>query len=313
MLYLSAHAHAQSDTLIPPEFISDTDVSQGIVGLVGFATTPGVANASYRVSWPDNQPSFDIRRTSLKLERDFDLRGRPFKVFGGVGLNYIKLDDNFFAPTTSGNVLLVEPDREISTARLSAGVTLQLDAHLSIRPYLSAVLTDIDSETTVTGDADLENLAPELRAFLLDFSTKARTLAGTLDVRYDRWMEQQRLQLIGRYTYSYTSTYDEAFDFLDSSGGVNILDLEARWSGPTGKRLFGFPLRWKLLGGYTNFLDLDKESLGFRYFVEFGAGLELDLDSRPMGLFNLRNVGLNLRGLTGDDVDGWTLELTLEN
>ncbi len=76
------------------------------------------------------------------------------------------------------------------------------------------------------------------------------------------------------YEESYTDTFDESKDFAKSSGDVGILDLEGRWTAPTGLRSFGIPLRWKLIGGYFHLYDVDKLSLGFDSFFKYEVSLE---------------------------------------
>lgn len=306
-------AHADKSPLVPPEFAQNFDVSEALVGFVSFATTPGVQSANYKISWPDDQPEVDAELTSLELEFDIDLRTRYFKLFTGIGFSHIYWNDTFETQNTDGDTIIGEPDRDLYAARLSGGLTFQVTPHLRATPYLSFVLSWFESETTLIGPADLETTDPALKLLIEDFDTKATTLAGTFELKYDRWFDRRRIEVWGRYTYSYTDTFDESADFLKSSGDLNVLDFEGRWTAPTGLRVFRVPLRWKLIGGYTRLLDLDKESLGFRYFFEYGGGLDLAVDVRPFGLFNLRNLGLTLTGVTGDDITGWSFGISLSN
>ena len=97
------------------------------------------------------------------------------------------------------------------------------------------------------------------------------------------------------------------------SNDVDIFDLEGRWTAPTGLRPFGIPLRWKLIGGYTYLYDIDKDSLGFDDFLKYGAGLELEADVKLFDFFDLRNIGLNLVGIAGDDITGWSIGISFPN
>ena len=305
--------HADTSPLVPPDFARGFDLSEALVALVSFATTPGVNSANFTISWPDDQPNIDVEKNSLELEFDIDLRTRYFKLFTGIGLSHIDWNDKFKTQNTDGDTVFGDPDRDLYAARLSGGLAFQVTPHILATPYLSFIISKLDSETSVKGNADLSEIDPALRPFIEDFNTKATTLAGTLELKYDRWFDRRRIEVFGRYTYSYTNTFDESEDFIDSSGDVSVLDFEGRWTAPTGLRIFGIPLRWKLIGGYTNLLDVDKESLGFRYFFEYGGGLDLEVDVRPLGLFNVRNIGLNLVGIAGDDITGWSFGISLTN
>lgn len=304
---------AQTVPTPPPDFVSGLDISEALVALVSFATTPGISSANFEISWPDDQPHVDVEKYSIELELDFDLRSRYFKLFAGIGFNYFNWDDKLVSQNSVGETVIIDPDRDIYAARMSGGLTFQLTPHIRATPYLSFILAELDSKSTVRGTDDLDNLDPALRPFVEDFNTKSTTLAGTLELKYDRWFDRRRIEMFGRYTYSYTDTFDESEDFIESSGDVNVLDFEGRWTAPTGLHIRGIPLRWKLIGGYTHLLDVDKESLGFRYFFEYGGGFDLEVDVRPFDLFNLRNVGLNLVGITGDDISGWSFAISLTN
>ena len=305
--------HADTSAVVPLDFTNDFNVSEALVGFISFATTPGISSASLELKWPEDQQAGDLDKTSIELEFDIDLRSRYFKLFTGIGFNHISLKDNFRTENLDGDPVFIEPDRDLYAGRLSGGLTFQVTPYLRATPYVSIILSELDSKTTIRGDVDLDATDPDLRAFLENFKTKSTTLAGTLELEYDRWFERRRIELFGRYTYNYTETFDETEDFLISSGDVNVIDFEGRWSAPTGLRAFGVPLRWKLIGGYTHLLDLDKEAIGFRYFFEYGGGFDLEVDVQPLGLVNLRNIGLNLVGITGDDLTGWSFGISLTN
>ena len=300
--------------VVPPRFIRDTNLSRSLVALVSFTTTPGVTNANYKISWPPDQPQQELTKSALELEFNIDLPGRYVKPFVALAFSDIDLNDKFQTTNTDGDPILVDPERELRSIRLSGGLTFQMTRRLRLTPYVSYIPSKLESKATVSGNADLDNIDPEvLKAFLLDFETKSNTFAGTLEARYDHWFGEGRIELIGLYTYSYTHTYDETFDFLDSSGSVNVLDFDARWTAPTGLRFFGVPLRWKVFGSYTDFLDLQKDDLGFTYFFEYGGGFDFEVDYRALGVFNLRNAGIEVSGVVGDDITGWSIGIVVRN
>jgi hypothetical protein len=199
-------AQADKSPLFPPDFARDLDVSEALVGFISFATTPGVESANYEISWPDDQPEVDAKRTSLELELNINLRTRYFKLFSGIGFSHIYWNDKFETQNTDGDTVIGDPDRDLYAARLSGGLTFQVTPHIRATPYLSFILSKFDSETNLTGPVDLSTTDPALRLLIEDFNTKATTLAGTFDLKYDRWFDQRRIELWGRYTYSYTDT-----------------------------------------------------------------------------------------------------------
>lgn len=61
--------HADTSPLVPPDFAKGFDLSKALVGLVSFATTPGVSSANFKISWPDDQPNIDVEKNSLETYR----------------------------------------------------------------------------------------------------------------------------------------------------------------------------------------------------------------------------------------------------
>ncbi len=193
-------SHADTNLLVPTDLDRGFDISEALVALVSFATTPGIQNANSTVDWSDDQPNIDLKRTSFEIGRRFGWRSRWFKLFGGIGLSHVFMNDPLKVQNTDGDTVKGDPERDLYTARLSGGLAFQLTPHIRVTPYLSFILSELDSETTVSGNADLSNIPPKLKPFFEDFNTKATTVAGTLELNYDRWFDRRRIELFGRYT-----------------------------------------------------------------------------------------------------------------
>lgn len=309
----AAGIDASASPLVPPDFARGFDVSESLVALVSFATTPGIQNANSTITWSEDQPDMDLEKTSFELGRTFDVRSRWFKLFGGIGLSHVYLNDPVEVQNADGDTVIGDPERDLIAARVSGGLAFQLTPHIRVTPYLSFILSELDSETTVLGDVDLSSTPQDLKPFFEAFHTKATTIAGTLELKYDRWFDRRRIELLGRYTYNYTNTFNESKDFIESSGNTGILDLDGRWTAPTGLRAFGVPLRWKLIGGFTQLYGLEKETLGFDYFFNYGAGIDMEVDAKLLNIFNLRSIGVNLVGIAGDDITGWSIGISFAN
>ncbi len=307
-------AEAGVSSVIPPRFIRDTNLTQSLVALVSFNTSPGITNANYKISWPPDQPVAEASKSTLEIGFNIDRPGRFIKPYVALAFSDIDFNDIFVTTNTDGDPIVVNPERELRSIRLSGGLTFQMSPRFTLKPYVSYIYSELESKANVTGNADLGNIDFEvLKAFLLDFETKSNTFAGTLEAKYDHWFGEGRMELIGLYTYSYTNTFDETFEILDSSGDNNVVVFNARWTAPTGLRPFGVPLRWKVFGGYTDFLDLQKNDLGFTHLFEYGGGFDFEVDSRALGLFNLRNLGIEVSGIVGDNINGWSIGIVIRN
>ncbi len=58
-------SHADTNLLVPTDLDRGFDISEALVALVSFATTPGIQNANSTVDWSDDQPNIDLKRTSF--------------------------------------------------------------------------------------------------------------------------------------------------------------------------------------------------------------------------------------------------------
>ena len=302
-----------SSVVVPPDALRDVDLSRSLVALVAFATTPGITNASYTIDWPDDQPEADLDKSAITIEPKFNLQGRSFRIFTGFAVSRIKLNDRLNATNEDGEAVSLDPERDLLSIRGSAGLEFRLSTHWIFTPYASFIYSDMDSTTTVRGNVDTKTSDPNLQGYLVNWSTKSYSLAGTLKLKYDRWFERKRLELQGLYTYTYVDTFDESADFVESSGGINSINLEARFSAPTGLQLKGIPIRWQVYGAYTDFLDLRKDDLGFTHYFELGGGFDFEVDVQALAIFNLRNIGLEVAGIKGDDIKGWRLSIIVRN
>ena len=190
-------SHADTGLLVPTDLDRGFDISEALVALVSFATTPGIQNANSTVDWSDDQPNIDLKRTSFEIGRRFGWRSRWFKLFGGIGLSHVFMNDPLKVQNTDGDTVKGDPERDLYAARLSGGLAFQLTPNIRATPNLSFVISELDSETTVSGNADLSNIPPRLKLFFEDFNTKATTVAGTLELNYDRWFDRRRIELFG--------------------------------------------------------------------------------------------------------------------
>ena len=103
-----------------------------------------------------------------------------------------------------------------------------------------------------------------------------------------------------------------ATTFTRSSNAVDRSGKRARWSAPTGLYTRGRPWRWSTFLSHTNFVNLDKQALGFSYYFELGAGISYEINVRPLDWFGLRFIGFEAGAILGDDVDGYAVGITFK-
>lgn len=136
------------------------------------------------------------------------------------------------------------------------------------------------------------------------------SLAGNLDVEYVTWRGRTQWSLTARFNGMYTDLLRSGADLVDTDDWTHAhqLGAEARFDSPW--RLDGRPWRWRLYYRYTDFSDFNRLSLGFTHQHELGAGLDWDINVRPLGWFGWEAVGLQLGLIGGADLQGINLGIS---
>jgi len=291
------------------------DISEVLINLTSFANDPGVGGTKLNVSTSGGQEDLTYSKAHFRVDRDFWLPDRNLAIYGDIDFSFLDVDDDYFSENTLGERVVFIGDRDLYSGRIGLGVAHMITDHIKIRPFVSAALTHIESKTSVIGNIDIAQLPPALATALLDWSTNAWTVAGTLNVKYDRFWgeEEERFEVELDYTYAYHESFNEDFDLLSFSGTTDTLNLLVRYSEPTGAKVFGLPLRWNALVETSVFPTADKDDLGFNFYFTFGGGVDLQLDWRPFGILAARYLGLRVNGIVGDDVTGFGISISLRN
>ncbi|MEP1471599.1 MAG: hypothetical protein ABJK25_11550 [Halieaceae bacterium] len=297
-LFFSPVAKGQDLVELTPE-----DIRESIIAFVNLYSTPGLDGATFRVN-DDNRES-DLIRGSLGYSGDLTIKGSVFDAYWGIALAYGSLEGEADVLSQRGRPLQLDVDRDILSLRGSGGLSLPITRHFKLRPFLSLSASHIDTNTSVRelgGDITL----PEI---WVDSEVDALTTTATLFADYDRWYEQQRLELRGQYSLAYTDTFNASNDNLDTWSWNETLFLRARYSAPTNRFTRNKPWRWNSYVSHTRFLGLEQRALGFNSFSEVGVGLDFELNIRPLDWFGLRFIGIKAGYIFGDGVDGLSVGL----
>ncbi len=227
------------------------DLAESLITLTSFTNDPGVGGAKFNVSTGGGQTELAYSKSHIRLDHDFWLPDRNLAIYGDISFSFLDVDDEFFAENALGQQVFFEGDRNLYSGRIGLGVTHMITDHIRIRPFVSAALTRIESKTDFIGNLNIAQLPPVLAVGLLDWSTNAWTVAGTLNAKYDRFWgeEEERLEVELNYTFAYHNSFDEDFDLLKFSGTRDTLNVLVRYSEPTGAEVFGLPLRWNVWNG----------------------------------------------------------------
>ncbi len=112
------------------------------------------------------------------------------------------------------------------------------------------------------------------------------------------------LDLKGRYTYSYVSSFSESRDLPAFSDSTNTLSWKADFTHPLGVSVADYPLYGIAHLGNTTFVGKNRDVLGFDYFFEFGYSLKIDISRKELPLGSL---SLGYQWNKGNKVEGHTI------
>jgi len=295
--------------------ISGQDIAESLLSLNNFTASPGVEGGNLTVDFDDGQPNVEYGRVSIQIPIIIKTGVPWLNVYTEVGYGGLFVDDNFTALSSGGETLQISSDRNIDSGRFGLGVEFLPTPNLHIAPYVTGTISGLSSKTRVVPPDFDGEITPEEAALLSDWTAKAWSAGGVLDVQYLKWLreERNRLDLIGRYSVVWAETFDESLPILDSGGLRHTLVFEAVWRTLTDRRIFGKQVEWNVFTNSVSFPGQEKDDLGFTYYFGFGAGVDLYLPERLWGKIGRNFIGLRGSGMVGDDVHGWSIVLSLRN
>jgi hypothetical protein len=288
--------------------ISDTMVRESAIAFVNTTTSPGIEGATLTVD--DGNRTSEQWRSSLGFAAEFTLKNPIYNGYWGLALIGGSLQDNVSFTGDAGQPIELDFTRDVLALRGSFGLSYPMTQHFKLRPYLSLSVSDLQTEGTVEGY--IASLPGSNPATAVPFSSSAQMLStsGTLDALYSRWYGANRLELSAHYTLIYTDAFSEDNPVLETEAWNDVLQLKSRFSGPTRLTTSGRPWRWLFYANHTNFISQDKTSLGYTSLLEFGAGMEWQMNMKPLDWFGWQMIGLKVGVITSQNVDGYFLGLT---
>ena len=305
-LYLSSTSVAAQEIVVPPYLIELTpeDIRESLIAFVNISTAPGLDGATFSVDEPGRDS--ELIRGSLGYASDLTLKDYVLDAYWGISLAYGSLDDQVDVLDAQGRPIRLDVDRSILSLRGSAGLSLPITQHFTLRPYLSLAVSQLETQSKVS---DLGGNVM-LSEVWLDTEVDALSTSGTLEATYDRWFNTGRVEIKGQYTAAYTDTFNGTSEGLDTWGWNETAIARVRYSNATGWHTRNKPWRWNTYATHTRFIGLDKQALGFNAYSEIGVGLDFEVNIRPLDWFGLRFIGLKAGYIFGDGVDGFSVGLS---
>jgi len=286
------HLPTQADELVGANLKKRADA---IVGLMTFMLTPDITTGSISLS---NEPTGnpDIALTTLgggfTMSQDF-----PLYLEGTLG--YSRYDPTFLA--SDGQVETPLPTKW-NTVSLTGGIgwDFPVARELKFRPIFNFSLGRVKSDISI-GGTFLENQTGDDFDFLDKGSLDVYGLGGTLMLDYERYRDENEIDIELRYTNIQLQSYSDAPAAVQGSADAQSLSLWFRWRAPTSLTAMQKPVRYVLEAAHTSFFGDMRGALGFDALNSVGAGFELDSSEHEIIVTRTRLI---LRYQFGDNVEG---------
>ena len=289
----------------PPSRVEDViernRIGQQLITLINFTALPGISGGRYSVTRGQPGPDYDFSKLNIGGSTLWKLESQRFDIHLEGGFGYLKTDENSFGLSDG---LLVKTDRNIYSGAVGAGLSVPLFDYFTVRPIVRVALSQVDNRTKL-GEVDIDSSIDEILRF--DWSLKAVTVGLALQLRYDRMFGERRVESRITYTHAYTDVFDAPSNSLAFSGHNDVITALGRFTVPTGMTIFQQPLFWNVFSTATTLWGEGSDALGFSYFFEFGAGLDLEVPDVPL----IRVLRLRGSGIVGGNITGWSLGVGL--
>lgn len=173
-------------------------------------------------------------------------------------------------------------------ATIGIGYDIRLGEYLWLRPIFNAALGYAASDVSLLGDFLAWRTGRDLPA-LAGQHAWVGGLGGSVVLAYYDYQPRRDIDVELRYTQLELQTLGDTSRALRGRSDARTVGLWARYRWPTGLEAFGRPVRWVLDGSASYYLGAQEETLGFRWAVKAGGGIEVDV-----GRYEIGAMGLNL-------------------
>ena len=205
-----------------------------------------------------------------------------------------------------GQTVQLNLQRQVAALRGSFGLSFPINEHFKLRPYLTLIASDLRS------NGNFENLSTAPATDSFNSSAWMYSTVASLDAIYHQWYGEYKLETNVQYHLIYTDSFSEDNPYLATSEWNDALNMKVAISGPSPFKTLTRPWRWQTYAKYTNFLNNNEFALGYSQLIEVGAGLDWQINIKPLDWFGWQSLGLKFGVIFGDDVEGYNFGLTAQ-
>jgi hypothetical protein len=289
-------------------FISESDVRDSAIAFVNMSTTPGLEGATLTVD--NNDRHSEQIRGSLGFAAEYTIKSQIFNGYWGIAIVGGELDDDIRFVGDAGEPVKLDVNRTLIGLRGSYGLSFPINQYFKFRPYLSLIISDLKTESVLDGVALTDASGNTSTVNYFSSSAQMASGIGTLEALYSRWYGDNRLELAALYNLVYTDSFSEDNPTLNTNDLNYTAQLKSRYTGPTSLVSVGRPWRWQAYANYTKFISHSNASLGYTGLIDFGGGLEWEMNIKPLDWFGWQMLGIRAGLIYGDNVNGYKFGLT---
>ncbi len=285
--------------------LSEADIREYAIAFVNMSTSPGLEGATLTVD--NGQRQSDQWRSSLGFNAEFTLKNYIFNGYWGMAIVGGRLEDRIEIIADNGNPVELDITREVVGLRGSLGLSFPIDKYFKLRPFLSLIVSDLQSDLILDDQLVQDYNLPTNR---IKATAQMWSGVGTLEALYNRWYGNYQLQMSAQYQLNYTDSFSEENPILDTAVWNDAAQFNVMFTGPTRLSSAGRPWRWNTYANYVNFLSTNKTALGYDSYLEVGVGLDWEMNIKPLDWFGWQYLGFKAGVIGGENIEGYSLGLT---
>lgn len=296
------HAEAQVDLIEQirnqaKAAIGPNQLGAAYAAMLNFAENPDIATARYYIDSSAEDPTLHVVR--FGGGHIFKSENRDWSPFIKGYLPYQTLDAGF----NVGDGERIDTRWKAIAAELMFGVKIPVTPRISLSPAINLGYARLENKADYTGELSQKLLKPALEGFLFDWSADTWMAGASLWADYEESRPNADFRLHGGIVHNYIRSFNSSSPEIDFSDHATVLTLDGEVVLPTGMKWAGYPIAIGTGVGGTTLLGPNRDELGFSYFFDAGLFLEADISDRELPF---KKVRLGAKGITGDNVVGWS-------
>jgi hypothetical protein len=215
-------------------------------------------------------------------------------------LGAARYDPRFVLTGDKGQVA-VSPKWTSFSGTVGVGWDFPIANEVDIRPILNFSLGHVESDLSFLGRIIKSETGKEVE-FFKNGRLNAVGYGGSLMIDWERYRKDYEIDVEARYTHIRLQSFGGTSRSIEGTSDAITLGLWSRLRVPTGKTVFGSPLRAVGELSASTFLGDQAEFMDSPYLAQVGAGIEFDFTEVswvPASRTRLLGRYLFGRGLSG--------------